>query len=546
MTRPFRKAVLAFLAGVVALAGVLTSAAPSFAASPLARQAVVYQRAGGILPSFDSVVIIGDSITEGQVATSPEKRWANRFAAARNATLLNQGIPGTVLENSADSGGSARANNMRDRFVADTLGANKRAAVVVAGGFNDGRYVGAPATFNATQYGVDLREMLNGWIIGGYPRDRIFVFAPYYITDAGLESGTAGFTGQTRSGFEAFGAEARAAVLEYGVWLYEPYPYMRDHGYVPDPDNIHPPDTGHAMIAAGAELNTTRLNTAPVPAIAVSSPGSGQIAVTITAPPSGTVTNYTVQYGVEGSLTFGTTQDVSGLSATWSGLALGSYRVRLRANFADGTHSAWVFADNALPVSAAGVFMYASFTATAGTALTSYTGEIGGTWTVQSGASPSSPSAISATGTLFSASTAGIYQASGTPASANYYVEADFVFKSTIAGDSVALAARMAPSANTFVWGGWSQTSGGWRIFKTVAGTQTQLGSTYSDTFTGGFKRVRLTVNSTTYSLSVDGVEVISVTDSSITAAGKAGVRASASQSSATGIHIDNLVAADL
>lgn len=497
------------------------------------------------LPNFASLAGFGDSIMAGQVASTAANQHINIFASARGAGApLNKGIPGTVLQNSADAGGSARASNGRDRFAADLLGANKCAGVVLAYGFNDARYTGAPGTFNVTQYGVDYREILNGLLAGGYARTDIFIYAPYYITDTGLATGSTGFTGQTRVGFEAFVSAARAVATEYGTYFYDAYAYMRDHGYAPSGDNIHPDDTGHAIIAAGAELSTI-LNNKAAPGIAASSGSLNTISLTITPPSSGTVTNYTVEYGVDGAYTFPNTMDTGSLTPSWTGVSVGLYRARVRANFSDGSFSPWVFSGN-VGVAGAGTFVFDTFSAASGAVLTSRTGEIGASWSLQTGSAPATPSLIDAAQAVYATAATSIYQASGVPDTANYYVEADLVFRSTLAGDGVAVAGRMAAAANTFYWAGWSQSSGGWRLFKTVAGTNTQLGSTSSDTFSSGTKKVRLTMNGSTISMSVNGVEVVSVTDTAITAAGRAGIRQTFAQGLTTGIHIDNFNAVNI
>jgi hypothetical protein len=65
------------------------------------------------------------------------------------------------------------------------------------------------------------------------------------------------------------------------------------------------------------------------------------------------------------------------------------------------------------------------------------------------------------------------------------------------------------------------------RLYKRVAGTFTQLGSSYNATFPNlSSHTFRLTANGTTLTAYMDGVAVITVTDSAISAAGKVGMRA--------------------
>lgn len=499
---------------------------------------------GTLLPSLASLAGFGDSITVGQAASGTAQRWLDIVAAALGAgTPLNQGISGTVLQNSPDSGGSARANNGRDRFVSALLGANQRDGVCIAYGFNDARYMAAPGTFNVAGFAQDLGEVLSGLITGGYARGKIVVMSPYYITDAGLGTGSTGFTGQSRAGFETFVSAAADAAAAFGVFYADVYAWMRDHGGASliSGDDIHPNDSGHAAIAAGV-LAASRPNLRDLPGVSASAPGGGAIGFAITPPAAGSVTNYTVEYAVEGSHAYGGGQTIAGTSGSWSGIAAGAYRVRVRANFADGGVSPWAFA--ASPVAVAGAFLSDSFTGAAETAITGRSPEIGGSWVAQTGYSPATPSRIDGANRLYSNSSVGVYRNSAAPPSANYAVEALFTWLSSLSGDNVGIAGRMQAGAETLYFVRYSRSSASWGLFKTVAGTTTQLGSSYSDSFTSGTRLVRLSMTGDQISVSIDGVTRIGpVTDGSITAAGHAGVRVAIVQSPTTGIHIDSIEA---
>lgn len=411
---------------------------------------------GKVLPTAN-IVGFGDSITVGQNATIPANYWINIVGARLGATVLNAGIAGTVLQNSNDAGAAPRASNGRDRYVADVTGANKRDTIFLAYGFNDARYTGAPTTFNLSFYAIDMREVLIGLLAAGYTSDKIVIVSPYYITDTGLATGSAGFTGQTRAVFESFVEASRKVAREFGCWYIDVYAAMLAGGGASliDVDNIHPTDAGHLVIA-NAVMNATR---SPI----------------------------------------------------------------------------------TLPVN---TFLYDTFTDTDATILTNHTGEKGGSWLIQTGAAPGTPNAIQ-NNRVWSPTNQGVYRAAPNsidPSPANYYVEAVLSFVSTIAGDNVGVIGRASAVANTYYMARWNQ-SGGWQLYSNVAGSFTQLGSTVADTFTSGEKTVRLTMNGTTISMSVDGVTIISVTDANI-ATGRPGVRFGTIQTSTTGIHISSIQAA--
>lgn len=434
-------------------------------ATPAAAFGTPSQGGGGPLPmpaSVASVVGLGDSITVGQQASDAAHQWINLVSAALSAgTPLNQGIQGTVLQNSNDSGGAPRTNNGRDRYVSALLGTNKKEMAFVAYGFNDARYTGAPSTLNVANYTVDLREVVKGLLGGGYGPDRICIVSPYWISDTGLNTGSAGFTGQTRALFEQFVAAAASVAAEFGVYYADAYAAMRDNGgesliYT---DFIHPIDAGHAVIAA-AVLAAKR--------------------TPVTLP-------------------------------TYSG------------------------------------FLYDTFADSDGTILPKHSGELLAVWAAQTGSAASPDSAIQS-GRLYAPSSQDVYRSISAAPQADYYVEGVFDFLSTVTNDSIAVTGRASSTAATFYWFGFSAAAGGWRLFKTVAGTNLQLGTTVAGTFTSGSKTVRLEMQGTTTSTIrglVDGVIIIEVVDSSspIAGSGSPGIRMGVQQTATTGIQLNSIKA---
>lgn len=204
-------------------------------------------------PFVGSTVAMGDSITVGAAATAPANRWVNIVTTELGSTLVNAGIGGTVLQNSNGAGGTPLNNNGRDRYESVMTGAAKRELGIVAYGFNDARYTAAPATFNVTEYINDYREIITGLLAAGYSNNRILIVGPHYITDAGLATGTAGFTGQTREGFLEYVYAARQVAYEFQVLYFDSYHHMEANGGASliSEDDIHPNNQGHAVIADG-------------------------------------------------------------------------------------------------------------------------------------------------------------------------------------------------------------------------------------------------------------------------------------------------------
>lgn len=410
--------------------------------------------------SVASITAIGDSMTADANASDQAHGFVSLVAAALGASgnVVRKGLGGTVLQNSIFSGGLPQTGNGRDRYTTDVLGVNRREMLLMLYGFNDARYTAAPATMNVAGYTKSLREIINGAVAGGYARNRIAFVGLPWITDVGLATGTGGFSGQTRDGFEAYVTAGEAVARETGIYWTNMYEYMLAHGgdALIGSDDIHPEDQGHAVISQG------------------------------------------------------------------------------------------FLAARQFPISGSNTFLNDTFTDVDGTLIINHTPESGLAYYTQPAFS-ASPHCSVINNRLVGTSASGVYfNNQAARYGADYYVEAKLDFVSTIVGENVGITARAAPNAQTFYVARWGQSSGSFALFKSVAGTLTQLGSSYVTTFTSGSKVLRLTCDGSTISVSVDGVTVISVTDTDIPLQGFAGVRFLALQTGSTGIHIDRLTAANL
>ena len=139
--------------------------------------------------------------------------------------------------------------------------------------------------------------------------------------------------------------------------------------------------------------------------------------------------------------------------------------------------------------------------------------------------------------------------ASGVPGSPDYYVQGGFIARSNLALTNIGITGRMDTTANTMYGVRFNPdlgASGGqWQLFKVVSGTFTQLAvwEPGAALTTGQIYLVRLTMTGTTIAVSIDGTQRMSVTDSSITAAGRAGIRAGGTATATTGYHLTSISA---
>jgi hypothetical protein len=189
------------------------------------------------------------------------------------------------------------------------------------------------------------------------------------------------------------------------------------------------------------------------------------------------------------------------------------------------------------------LFVEDSFTEASDVNLSSHTGELGATWTHHPHANYAANVNLDAANDRIYGAGTSAYYASGTPPSADYFIEGDFYHVSTIAVN-IAVCGRMHVTDDTMYLA--RLTDGAtWQVRKIVTASATTLGSSTNQIPTvGNFKRGKLVMAGDQISFYVEGVlEIGPITDSAITAAGKVGVRSTNASAASTGIHLDTLTA---
>ena len=193
-------------------------------------------------------------------------------------------------------------------------------------------------------------------------------------------------------------------------------------------------------------------------------------------------------------------------------------------------------------------FAFDSFTETGGTDvnLSSHTGE-NATWTHHPHANYTANTGVDAANDRIWAGGTSAYYVNASPASADYSVEADFYLASAIS-QNTAICLRMDTTADTMYI---VRLNGGtiWEMRRIVTGTSTTLtGGTTTNQLpsAGTAKHGKFVISGNQLSFYIEGVlEIGPITDSNISAAGKAGVRFSGAASATTGIHLDNFTASN-
>jgi hypothetical protein len=187
-----------------------------------------------------------------------------------------------------------------------------------------------------------------------------------------------------------------------------------------------------------------------------------------------------------------------------------------------------------------------SMTGTSGATLQSRAGEIAASWTKV--AVSDADAVLTPAGRVRKAgdTTGAIYYPSGTPASPDYTVEADVYVASNLANDMVGVLGRSDPTLLDGYYTRYEQPTQRWVLYKVVNGTLTSLGQSATQALVPlSTYRLALDLAGTRIRVLVDGVQVVSVTDTAITATGRAGIAmgfgpATTNVTNTAGLHLDN------
>jgi hypothetical protein len=180
-------------------------------------------------------------------------------------------------------------------------------------------------------------------------------------------------------------------------------------------------------------------------------------------------------------------------------------------------------------------FLIDDFTDTNATALTSHTGQVGATWTLP-GTESGTTASIFAGGTTASsqlrnsgsATATGHYLSSGTPPSADYWVRATWRIYTVPNERASGITLRTDSTCANCYLVQYNTDLDVWQLFKKVAGAFSQLGSNVAQTLTlGAIYELYFSIVGNQIDFTVDGVSKFSTTDSSVTSAGKVGIRIS-------------------
>lgn len=186
----------------------------------------------------------GDSITFGAGASSSANRWSTKLAIALGLSEDNQGISGTVLQNSAP----ILANNGQDTYTPRIL-QRYPSRVYILYGLNDSRYNGA--SFSVANFKTALTQVVQNCLnLGGLGVRDIYIGSPPYTNPAFYNSYAPFNAGSTEKHL-AYRDASREVASTFGTQWVDVYQGMKDAGgdALMSADGVHPNDAGHQVIA---------------------------------------------------------------------------------------------------------------------------------------------------------------------------------------------------------------------------------------------------------------------------------------------------------
>lgn len=127
------------------------------------------------------------------------------------------------------------------------------------------------------------------------------------------------------------------------------------------------------------------------------------------------------------------------------------------------------------------------------------------------------------------------------PQTPNYIVSCDVVMRSDNNLSQNGPIGRLVTGVVTYYHARYNTLTNAWQLYKFVNSTPTQLGTDQAAVLTvDQAYRCDLWMTGSLISMVVDGVTLVSVTDTAIPNAGRAGFRIGGAETGTTGVHLDN------
>ncbi len=190
-------------------------------------------------------------------------------------------------------------------------------------------------------------------------------------------------------------------------------------------------------------------------------------------------------------------------------------------------------------------FVNDTFTDTTSTLLENHTGETGATWTEHPSFASIGSIVIDSANRARGTGGLNLYYASGTPATADYDVQATVTSVQPYS-DSTGVAGRMSSTAVTMYWFGYDNPTSQYQLYRFVNGGGFLMASFTEPFGSSGTSHVlKLSMRGNFISGYVDGVLTVSAADTQISTVGSAGILTMGGAPDSNGLHLDDFSATD-
>ncbi|TFD48315.1 LamG domain-containing protein [Cryobacterium frigoriphilum] len=192
-----------------------------------------------------------------------------------------------------------------------------------------------------------------------------------------------------------------------------------------------------------------------------------------------------------------------------------------------------------------------TFSGTAGSLLTTHDGEVGAKWTKNTVES-TTDAVFTDAGRIRKSGAAtarAMYTSSGLPSSADYRVEADIYIASKVPHDAIGVVGRVDLSTTSYYaavyYQGTGTAAGTWQLVKVTSNSGiTQMATVAANLTAGQTYRIALNMSGSLLTVYVNGTQILSTNEGSITAAGRGGFDLGydtvTTATNSTGAHLDN------
>jgi lysophospholipase L1-like esterase len=209
------------------------------------------------LPVPTTAYFFGDSITHGDYASIPSKRWSSLVCAAKGFNEINHAVSGSFLQNTVPINPNGVSPNMHTRAAADVPVYNYATdrLLFIAYGTNDVAY-NFP-NYTPEKFESDYRDVMDIIIAKGWPGSLIKIHCGYWVDIAYAWGspqdvppyGTIQPVNLTR--YNSFITAANSVATDYGCQFFSTYNIMQSNGgnSLMAADRIHPIDAGYQVIA---------------------------------------------------------------------------------------------------------------------------------------------------------------------------------------------------------------------------------------------------------------------------------------------------------